>query len=187
MASKLPEAVQFQDWICDTVIPSLRKNGGYIATKPEDTAETILARAVLLANATLKALEVKNKLLESCNQDNVKKLEDQAPKVLFADSVATSDKSILIGEMAKILCQNGYEIGQNRFFVWLRANGFLGTRGENYNIPNQKAIESGLFEIKETTINQPGGKVLISITPKVTGKGQLYFVNKFLSKVTQEA
>jgi len=142
----------------------------------------IISRAMSLLSDRLKAIEVKNQLLEACNQDNVKKLQEQEPKVLFADSVAASSKSILIGELAKIITQNGYTIGQNRLFVWLRANGYLGISGERYNIPHQKYIEQGLFELKETAINQPGGTVIVSITTKVTGKGQIYFVNKFLNR-----
>lgn len=142
----------------------------------------IISRAMSLLSDRLKAIEAKNQLLEACNQDNVKKLQEQEPKVLFADSVAASSKSILIGELAKIITQNGYTIGQNRLFVWLRANGYLGISGERYNIPHQKYIEQGLFELKETTINQAGGTVIVSITTKVTGKGQIYFVNKFLNR-----
>jgi anti-repressor protein len=103
------------------------------------------------------------------------------PKALFADAVATSDRSCLVGELAKVLKQNGIDMGQNRMFKWLRAKGYLGSRGEYYNQPTQKAMELGLFEMKKTTINKPDGTVLISTTSKVTGKGQIYFVNKFLN------
>lgn len=107
-------------------------------------------------------------------------IQEQAPKVLFADAVSTSSRSCLIGELAKIITQNGYEIGQNRLFSWLRTNGYLGINGEYRNIPNQRYVEQGLFEIKKTTINKPDGTILVTTTPKVTGKGQIYFVNKFL-------
>lgn len=107
-------------------------------------------------------------------------IAEQAPKALFADAVATSTQSCLIGELAKILRQNGVEIGQNRLFVWLRENGFLCQSGERYNQPTQRAMEMSLFEVKKTTINKPDGSILVSTTTKVTGKGQVYFVNKFL-------
>ncbi len=109
-------------------------------------------------------------------------IHEQQPKVLFADSVATSDDDILISELAKILKQNGIEIGQNRLFEWLRQNHYLGRKGDYYNKPTQKAMDLGLFKIKETVINKPDGTILITSTSKVTGKGQLYFINKFLKK-----
>jgi anti-repressor protein len=109
-----------------------------------------------------------------------KQLALQAPKVLFADAVATSDRSCLIGELAKILKQNGVKIGQNRLFVWLRERGYLCSKGEYYNQPTQKAMELGLFELKKTAVAQPGGSLLVTCTTKVTGKGQVYFMNKFI-------
>lgn len=111
-------------------------------------------------------------------------IAEQAPKALFADAVATSKQSCLVGELAKILRQNGVEIGQNRLFSWLRQNGFLCQSGERYNQPTQRAMEMGLFEVKKTTINKPDGSILVSTTTKVTGKGQVYFVNKFLKDKT---
>lgn len=110
-----------------------------------------------------------------------KRLKAQAPKVLFANAVETSEKSCLIGELAKILRQNGVDIGEKRLFQWLRQNGYLCSYGERYNQPTQKAMEMGLFELKKTTITKPSGEVIVSVTTKVTGKGQIYFVNKFLS------
>lgn len=110
-------------------------------------------------------------------------IAEQAPKALFADAVATSKQSCLIGELAKILRQNGVEIGQNRLFSWLRENGFLCQGGERYNQPTQRAMEMGLFEVKKTTINKPDGSILVSSTTKVTGKGQIYFVNRFLKEL----
>lgn len=109
-----------------------------------------------------------------------KKIEADAPRVLFSQAVETSDKSVLIGELAKIICQNGVQTGEKRLFAWLRENGYLCQFGERYNQPTQKAMELGLFEIKKTTIQKPNGDTLISNTTKVTGKGQVYFVNKFL-------
>lgn len=116
------------------------------------------------------------------NERQQKMLSAQAPKVLFADAVETSTQSCLIGELAKILRQNGVEIGQNRLFTWLRQNGYLCQIGERYNQPTQMAMELGLFEVKKTTINKPDGSILVTTTTKVTGKGQIYFVNKFLNK-----
>ena len=110
-----------------------------------------------------------------------KQLIAQAPKVLFADAVSTSDRSVLIAELAKILKQNGIEIGQNRLFAWLRDKGYLCSKGEYYNQPQQRAMEMGLFELKKTSITKPDGSVLVTVTPKVTGKGQIYFINKFLN------
>ena len=117
------------------------------------------------------------------NERKQKLLDKQKPKVLFADAVATSKQSCLIGELAKILRQNGIEIGQNRLFAWLRNNGYLCQYGERYNQPTQMAMELGLFEVKKTTINKPDGTVLVSSTTKISGKGQIYFVNKFLKQV----
>lgn len=109
-------------------------------------------------------------------------IESQKPKVLFADAVATSDRSCLIGELAKIMKQNNVDIGQNRLFLWLREKGYLCSKGERYNQPTQSAMDLGLFEIKKTSITKPDGTILVTTTPKVTGKGQIYFVNKLINK-----
>lgn len=175
MRSKLPEAEVFQDWVCEIVIPSIRKTGGYIQTTEKDTPETIMAKAVLIAQETIK--EQERKILNQQQQ-----IKEAAPKVLFADAVATSRQSCLVGELAKILRQNGINIGQNRLFVILRSWGYLCGNGERYNQPTQKAMDMGLFEIKRTAINKPDGTVLTTSTTKVTGKGQIYFVNKFLGQ-----
>lgn len=164
--SKLESARQFKKWVTSEVLPSIRKSGGYIASKADDSPETIMARAVLLAKETIDKMT---------NQ-----LKEQAPKVLFANAVETSNRSVLVAELAKIIKQNGYEIGQNRLFEWLRKNGYLCSKGDYYNQPTQKAIELGLFELKKTSISKPDGSVLVTTTTKVTGKGQVYFVNKFL-------
>lgn len=126
--------------------------------------------------------EALRQLAEQVEESEKQKLliAEQAPKALFADAVATSKQSCLVGELAKILRQNGVEIGQNRLFSWLRENGFLCQGGERYNQPTQRAMEMDLFEVKKTTINKPDGSILVSTTTKVTGKGQVYFVNKFL-------
>lgn len=167
------EAERFQDWVTDEVLPTIRKHGAYLT---EDT----LAKAIenpdftigLLTN--LKAEREKRKLLEA-------KVEADKPKVIFAEAVNASQTSILVGDLAKLLKQNGINTGQKRLFEWLRANGYLiGRKGNDYNSPTQKSMELGLFEIKERTINNPDGSIRITKTPKVTGKGQVYFINKFL-------
>lgn len=172
MRSKLPQAEQFQDWVCEEVLPAIRKTGGYITTTQEDTPETIMARALLIADSTIKQQSAQ--------------LKEQAPKVLFAEAVETSSRSCLIAELAKIITQNGVEVGQNRLFEWMRNNGFLCKSGEYYNQPTQKAMEMGLFEIKKTTIVKPDGTTLVKTTPKVTGKGQIFFVNRFLYNKARE-
>lgn len=137
--------------------------------KDWNSPEKVMARALQIADKRIRALEVK--------------VEEQKPKVLFAESVEAAKTSILIGELAKLLKQNGINIGQNRLFEWLRNNGYLIKRqGSDYNMPTQRAMEMGLFEIKETTITHSDGHIHVSKTPKVTGKGQVYFVNLFLSK-----
>lgn len=134
-----------------------------------------MARALKIANRTIDSLKEHNtKLVEDC--------ERMKPKEIFADAVATSHTSILIGDLAKLICQNGYEIGQKRMFIWLRENGYLIKSGNSRNIPTQRYIEQGLFEIKESNVLNPDGSVRITRTTKVTGKGQVYFVNKFLAE-----
>ena len=133
---------------------------------------------VLMLAQNWKEEQEKRLALEKQNEEN-------KPKVLFTDAVIGSKSSCLIGELAKLITQNGYQIGQNRLFKWLRKNGYLGLRGENYNIPNQKYIEQGLFELKKGTRTGNDGVMHTTITPKVTGKGQVYFVNKFLSLIPQ--
>lgn len=118
------------------------------------------------------------KMIENLNQQVI----EMKPKALFADAVSTSKESILIGQLAKLIKQNGYEIGQNRLFQWLRENGFLIKGGSRYNQPTQKAMDLGLFEVKERTITNPDGSIRITLTTKVTGKGQIYFINKFLNQ-----
>lgn len=185
-------ALEFARWLsptfaiwCNDRIKELLKHG---ITATDKTIENLIANpenAIKVFTALLEERD-KNKRLQAYNQEHIKKLEQQAPKVVFADAVSSSGRSILIGELAKIITQNGYEIGQNRLFTWLREHGYLGTRGENYNIPVQSSMEMGLFEIKETTITQPGGTTIISITPKVTGKGQIYFINKFMNFLSKK-
>lgn len=172
--SKLPTAEKFERWVFDDVLPAIRKHGGYLTQ--EKVEEALLNPDVLIKLATeLKDEREKRKALEG-------KIEADRPKVLFADSVSTAKTSILIGELAKLLKQNGLEVGQKRLFAWMRENGYLMRAGSSYNMPTQRAMEQGLFEIKETTINNPDGSTRLTRTPKVTGKGQVYFVNRMLGK-----
>ncbi len=174
LSSKLPEAKRFKRWITSEVIPSIRKNGGYIANQENLTDDELLTRAVLVAQKKIAERDERIKALETDTQR-------MRPKEIFADAVATSKTSILVGEMAKLLKQNGVDTGQNKFFDYLRDNGYLIKRkGVDRNMPTQKSLELGLFEIKEGTVQNPDGSVRITKTPKVTGKGQQYFVNKFL-------
>lgn len=174
LSSKLPGAKQFKCWITSEVIPSIRKHGAYMT--PDKLEEVLLKPDTLIQLAqNLKAEQEKRRALEV-------KMEEQKPKVLFAESVEVAKTSILIGELAKLLKQNGINIGQNRLFQWLRQNGYLIRRqGSDYNMPTQRAMEMGLFEVKETTITHSDGHIHVSKTPKVTGKGQVYFVNLFVS------
>lgn len=165
-------ARKFQDLVCDEILPSIRQNGGYIVSSETDTDEEIMARALLVAQRTIERKNEKIKELET-------KIEEDKPKILFADAVETSKTTILIGELAKLITQNGCKIGQNRLFAWLRDNSYLIKRqGTDYNMPTQKSMELGLFEIKETAITHSDGHITVSKTPKVTGRGQIYFINK---------
>ena len=175
LSSKLPTAKKFKRWVTNEVIPSIRKHGAYMT--PETLEAAILNPDTMIKLCTaLKDEQEKRKALEA-------QIESQKPAVLFTGAVETSKTSILIGELAKMLKQNGINIGQNRLFEWMRRNGYLIKRkGTDYNMPTQRSMEMGLFEIKETAINNPDGSIRISKTPKVTGNGQVYFINLFLSK-----
>ena len=168
-SSKLPNAKKFKRWVTSEVLPTIRKHGMYATEELLDNPD--VAIAVFTA---LKAEREKRKLLEA-------QIEADKPKVIFAEAVDAAQTSILVGDLAKLLKQNGINTGQKRLFEWLRANGYLISRkGNDYNSPTQKSMELGLFEIKERTINNPDGSIRITKTPKVTGKGQVYFINKFL-------
>ena len=143
--------------------------------KAWNTPEQVMARALKIADRQIEELKNNNLMLEQ-------KIEADKPKTIFADAVATSHTSILVGDLAKIICQNGVKIGQKRLFEWLRSNGFLIKSGSSRNMPQQRYVEQGLFEVKESNVQNPDGSVRITRTTKVTGKGQLYFVNKFLEK-----
>lgn len=181
MKSKLPDAEKFQDWVCDEVLPSIRKHGAYMTN---ETLEKALTSPDFLIQLATNLKEEKQKRIEAEQKAEVaeQKIQQDAPKVLFADAVSTSQRSCLVAELAKILQQNGVNIGQNRLFSWMRENGYLCQKGDYYNQPTQKAMKLGLFELKKTTITKPDGSVLVTTTTKVTGKGQIYFVEKFLSK-----
>lgn len=172
LSSKLPQAHEFKHWVTSEVLPSIRKHGAYMT--PQTIEKALLNPDTIISLATqLKEEQQHRKQLQA--ENNIMK-----PKALFADAVATSDTSILIGQLAKIMKQNGVDMGQNRLFKWMRTHGFLGKRGDSYNKPTQKAMNLGLFEVKERTVNNPDGSIRVTITTKVTGKGQQYFINKFL-------
>ncbi len=172
--SKLPTAEKFTDWVTKEILPAIRKTGVYLTDKA-------LEAAILNPDTIIKlALELKAE--RNMRQDLELQIMADAPKVQLAEAIVTSPDSILIGDLAKILCQNGLDIGQNRLFSWLRLNGYLcRRRGESYNLPTQKAMEMGLFEVKETTVIHNSGLTKVMKTPKVTGLGQQYFVNLFLN------
>ena len=170
LSSKLPKAKEFKRWVTSEVLPSIRKHGAYavdeLLNDPEFAIKTFTA---------LKEERERSKRLSE-------QIEADKPKVIFADSVSAAKSSILIGDLAKILKQNGVNIGQNRLFEWFRLNGFLIKSGSSKNMPTQKAAEMGLFEVKVSTVNNPDGSIRETKTTKVTGKGQVYFVNKFLGR-----
>ena len=172
--SKLPDAEKFERWVFDEILPSIRRNGMYAT--PEKLAEMLLnPDAMIQTLQALKAEQEKRRALEA-------QAEADKPKVLFSDAVSTSSSSILVGDLAKLLRQNGVPIGQNRLFDRLRSEGFLMRNGESRNLPTQRAMEQGLFEVKETTIANPDGSIRVTKTTKVTGKGQVYFVNRYLKE-----
>lgn len=170
LSSKMPNAKRFKRWVTSEVLPAIRKHGAYMTDeKAFDVVNNKDGLASLLQQAAdqLRAKDIQ--------------IEKMKPKALFADSVATSKSTVLIGELAKILRGNGVDIGATRLFEWMRDHGYLIKRkGSDWNMPTQRAMNQGLFEIKETTINHSNGSISISKTPKVTGKGQQYFINKFL-------
>lgn len=174
LSSKLPHAKKFKRWITSEVLPSIRKNGGYIAGQETLSDEELLSKALMVAQ---RKIEEKNQLIAM--QDS--RIKQMRPKEIFADAVSASNTSILVGDLAKLICQNGIEIGQKRLFQWLRDNGYLIKRkGSDWNMPTQKSIEMGLFEIKESTHINGNGCNVTTRTPKVTGKAQIYFINKFI-------
>lgn len=180
MKSKLPSAEKFEAWVMDEVLPSIRINDGYIVGQETLSDDDLMAKAILVAQ---KKIKERDQIIEQQKQ----KIEADRPKTIFADAVSASHTSILIGDLAKLICQNGYQIGQKRLFQWMRDNGYLMVSGSSRNMPKQKYVEQGLFEIKESNVQNPDGSVRITRTTKVSGKGQLYFVNKFLGQETEKA
>ena len=177
LKSKLPEAKQFKRWVTSEVLPSIRKDGGYIATSSDMSDEEIMAKALMVAQ---KTIERKNLEL----QEHKRIIEEQKPKVVFADSVSNSNDLILVRDLAKIISQNGVAIGEKKLYAWLRDNGYLiKQKGSSYNSPKQQYITSGLFKVVERVITNPFGDNKISLTTKVTPKGQQYFINKFLQQI----
>lgn len=174
LGSKLPSAKRFKRWVTSEVLPSIRRNGGYIAGQENLSDEELLERAVLVAQ---KKIAERDAIIKRQQEQ----IEADKPKAIFADAVAASRTSILVGDLAKLICQNGYQIGQKRLFAWLRDNGYLIKFGESRNMPMQRYIEQGLFEIKESNVQNPDGSIRITRTTKITGKGQVYFVNKFVN------
>lgn len=180
--SELPNAQKFESWIFDEVLPSIRKNGGYIAGQETLSDDELMAKALLVAQ---------NKIAE--RDGIIKRQQEQIaadkPKTIFADAVSASKTSILVGDLAKLICQNGHQIGQKRLFEWLRQNNYLIKSGNSKNMPMQRYVEQGLFEVKESSVQNPDGSIRVTRTTKVTGKGQIYFINKFIGKekVEEEA
>lgn len=165
LSSKLPTAKEFKRWVTSEVLPSIRQTGGYIAGQEDMSDADLMAKALLVAQRQIAQRD--------------KQLAEMQPKALFADSVCASSTSILIGELAKILKQSGVNTGQQRLFAWMRDNGYLIRRkGADYNMPTQRSMEMQLFEIKESVVAHADGHTSINKTPKVTGKGQIYFINK---------
>lgn len=168
LASRKKEAKEFKRWITHEVLPSIRKSGGYIAGQESMSDAELMAKALLVAQ---KQIEERNA-----------QIERMKPKEIFCDAVSASKTSILVGDLAKLICQNGVSIGQKRLFAWLRERGYLIKRnGADWNMPTQRSIEQGLFEVKESNVQNPDGSIRITKTTKVTGKGQVYFINKFLN------
>lgn len=163
--SKLESAKRFKHWVTSEVLPEIRKTGSYQSV-PQ--GKELLALAVLEAQKTI--------------EEQNHKIKEMQPKAIFADAVSASETSILVGDLAKLICQNGYQIGQKRLFEWLRQNGYLMKCGSSRNMPTQRYLEQGLFEVKESNVQNPDGSIRITRTTKITGRGQLYFVNKFLGR-----
>lgn len=170
--SKLPTAEKFESWVFDEVVPSIRKTGGYIAGQETMSDEELLEKAVLVAQ---KKIAERDKIIA----EQAKQIEEAKPKTIFADAVSASDSSMLVRDVAKIIKQNGVPLGEKRFYKWLRDNGYV---CQNSTSPTQKAMELGLFEIVVRTVERGNGLPIETKTTRITGKGQQYFINKFLNK-----
>lgn len=211
LRSDSEKAKPFRKWVCVEVLPAIRKTGGYMVSRPEETPEQVMARALLIAQDTIdrtraraekaeskvillqsqskalsrenSELQYQNDYLQSCNTGLQNTVENMRPAAVFAKAVSTSPQSVLMKELAMVISQNkvGVKIGQNRLFQWMRDNGFLcSVKGERYNLPTQKAIDMGLIEVKKSTYTTTDGNTFLTNTPKITGKGQIYFVNRVL-------
>lgn len=172
LGSKVAGAKAFKRWVTHEVLPALRRDGAYVAADGTEDDATLMARALLAAKRQMDARDARIAELSAEN-------EAMRPKALFADAVAASDGTCLVGELAKMMRQNGVQVGQNRLFGWLRRDGYLGTAGGHRNVPTQRAMEQGLFRIKETAVTHSDGHVTISRTPKVTGKGQRVLLDRY--------
>lgn len=172
--SRKEEAERFTNWVTSEVLPAIRETGGYISGENHLDEEELILRAMNVLNKKVDILKKKN-------EEKERMINEQKPKVYFANSVTNTKNSIMVSDLAKILKQNGYDVGQNRLFEWLRNENFLiKSKGINYNTPTQKSMDLGLFYIKETVITKPDGSSLVSKTPLITGKGQVYLFNKFI-------
>ena len=179
LSSKLPKAKEFKHWVTSEVLPAIRQHGMY-------ATEELLADPDLAIKAftALKEERAKREALEATVKTQEQQIAQDKPKVVFADAVSTAKTSILIGDLAKLIKQNGIDIGQKRLFEWLRTNGYLIKNGSSKNMPLQRYMEQGLFEVKESVVANPDGSSRVTRTTKVTGKGQQYFINLFLAKTT---
>lgn len=176
LSSKLPSAKKFKRWVTSKVLPTIRKHGAYMTDQ----------KAFDVVHNKSGLIDLLQQAADQLREKNIQ-IEEMRPKALFADSVSSSSSTISVGDLAKILKQNGINIGSIRLFAWLRDNGYLIKRqGSDYNSPTQYSMERGWFEVKETTVNYPDGRTLVKKTPKVTGKGQQYFVNRFLKMEENE-
>ena len=178
LSSKLPKAKEFKHWVTSEVLPAIRKHGMYATEELLDNPDFAIK-----VFAELKAEREKRKLLESTVKEQEQQIEQDKPKVVFADAVSTAKTSILIGDLAKLIKQNGIDMGQKRLFDWMRNNGYLIKSGSSKNMPIQRYMEQGLFEVKESVVANPDGSSRVTRTTKVTGKGQQYFINLFLTRV----
>lgn len=178
LSSKLDTAKTFKRWVTAEVLPAIRRTGGYMVDRPEETPEETMARALQIAAATIERKASRIAELEAQAQQSALELADARPKALFADAVSASDSCILIGELAKLIRQNGIPMGQNRLFDWMRKNKYLNAM----NRPSQRSMERGYFKLIERTVVCPDGSSRVCFTTKVTGKGQQYFINLFLNQ-----
>ena len=162
----------FQHQVNHEILPSISRDGGYMVAREDESDDVVMARALIIAD---KALKRKDKLIA----EQVAQIDEMRPKALFADAVAASDGTCLVGELAKMMTQAGFTVGQNRLFAILRNDGYLGKSGSNRNVPLQRYVEQGLFKIKETAVSHADGHVTINRTPKITGRGQRYFIDHY--------